>query len=58
LRLATAGGPLRLALGLVREQRTNLVVENRQAGSLAECMGDLASTEKMDRYFRIADQSP
>jgi hypothetical protein len=49
-----AGGPLRLA----REQRTNLVlvVENRQTGSLAECMGDLASTEKMDRYFRIADQ--
>jgi hypothetical protein len=55
LRLATAGGPLRLA----REQRTNLVlvVQNRQTGSLAECMGDLASTEKMDRYFRIADQN-
>jgi hypothetical protein len=48
LRLASAGGPLRLALCLAREQRTNLVlvVENRQAGSLAECMSDLASTEK------------
>jgi hypothetical protein len=24
---------------------------------LVECMGDVASTEKMDRYFRIDDYS-